>query len=92
FFDVEPESYPEIAADADKIVAHALETTRPGSIILLHVMTESRAESRQALPDIIQELQAQGYNFVTISELLTLPCNTQHETRNTFPNPEATNE
>ena len=72
FFDVEPESYPEIAADADKIVAHVLETTRPGSIILLHVMPASRAESRQALPAIIQGLQDQGYNFVTISKLLAL--------------------
>lgn len=70
FFDVEPESYGEIAADADKITAHVLKNTRPGSIVLLHVMAEPRDASRQALPGIIQGLQAQGYRFVTVSELL----------------------
>src|SRR5215510_13529880 len=34
-WDVEPDSYPEIAADSNKIVAHVMEKTRPGSIILL---------------------------------------------------------
>jgi peptidoglycan/xylan/chitin deacetylase (PgdA/CDA1 family) len=68
--DVEPESYTEIAADADRIVEHVLPKTRPGSIILLHVMAESRAESRKAIPGIIQGLLEQGYSFVTVSELL----------------------
>jgi chitin deacetylase len=72
FFDVEPESYPEIAADADRIVEHVLEKTRPGSIVLLHVMPESRVESRKALPGVIQGLQERGYSFVTVSELLAL--------------------
>ncbi|MDY7080810.1 MAG: polysaccharide deacetylase family protein [Chloroflexota bacterium] len=72
FFDVEPESYPEVAADADRIVEHALGKVRPGSIVLLHVMHESRVESRRALPGIIQGLQEQGYDFVTVSELLAL--------------------
>jgi peptidoglycan-N-acetylglucosamine deacetylase len=36
--DVEPESYADVASRADKITAHVLEKTRPGSIILLHVM------------------------------------------------------
>jgi peptidoglycan/xylan/chitin deacetylase (PgdA/CDA1 family) len=70
FFDVEPESYREIAADADRIVEHVLEKTRPGSIVLLHVMPESRVESRKALPGVIQGLQEKGYGFVTVSELL----------------------
>jgi peptidoglycan/xylan/chitin deacetylase (PgdA/CDA1 family) len=70
FFDVEPESYGEIAADAEKITAHVLENTRPGSIVLLHVMAEPRDASRAALPGIIQGLQAQGYRFVTVSKLL----------------------
>jgi peptidoglycan/xylan/chitin deacetylase (PgdA/CDA1 family) len=69
-WDVEPESYPDVAADADKIVNHVIEETRPGSIILLHVMYESRAESREALPHIIQGLHQRGYHFVTVSELL----------------------
>jgi peptidoglycan/xylan/chitin deacetylase (PgdA/CDA1 family) len=73
FMDVEPESYPEIAADADRIVEHVLTKTRPGSIILLHVMAESRTESRKAIPGIIQGLKEQGYSFVTVSELHAMP-------------------
>jgi chitin deacetylase len=72
FYDVEPESYPEIAADADRITAHVLERARPGSIILLHVMPEGRTESRRALPGVIRGLQDRGYEFVTVSELLAL--------------------
>jgi peptidoglycan/xylan/chitin deacetylase (PgdA/CDA1 family) len=68
--DVESESYPEIAADAGRIVAHVLDKARPGSIILLHVMYASRAKTREALPGIIDGLQEQGYRFVTVSELL----------------------
>jgi peptidoglycan-N-acetylglucosamine deacetylase len=64
---VAPESAPD---DADRIVARVLEQVQPGSIVLLHVMYESRAESRAALPDIIDGLQAKGYRFVTVSELL----------------------
>jgi peptidoglycan/xylan/chitin deacetylase (PgdA/CDA1 family) len=70
FFDVEPESYREIAGDTERIVEYVLEEARPGSIILLHVMNESRAESLEAVPGIIQGLQSRGYTFVTISELL----------------------
>ena len=55
---------------ADLIVARVLDQARPGSIILLHVMYGSRAESRAAMPGIIDGLQARGYRFVTISELL----------------------
>jgi peptidoglycan/xylan/chitin deacetylase (PgdA/CDA1 family) len=73
FWDVEAESYRDIAADAEQIVEHVLAETRPGSIILLHVMYESRAESRAALPGIIQGLKAKGYRFVTVSELLAAP-------------------
>jgi peptidoglycan/xylan/chitin deacetylase (PgdA/CDA1 family) len=69
-FDVEPESYPEVAKHADTIVAHVLERARPGSVILLHVMYGSGSEARQAVPGIIEGLQEKGYHFVTVSELL----------------------
>ena len=71
-FDVEPESYPEIAADAEKIAGHVLDGVSPGSIILLHVMNEHREESLRAVPGIIAGLRGRGYEFVTISELLAL--------------------
>lgn len=56
-FDIEPDTYPEVASDSDKIVDHVLKVSRPGSIVLLHVMYTHGAESRAALPRIIQELQ-----------------------------------
>jgi peptidoglycan-N-acetylglucosamine deacetylase len=57
-------------ATADEIARATIEQTRPGSIILLHVMYQSRAESLKAVPKIIDELRSKGYEFVTVSELL----------------------
>ncbi|HEV2861506.1 MAG TPA: polysaccharide deacetylase family protein [Pyrinomonadaceae bacterium] len=69
-WDVEPDSYPEVAADSDKIAEHVLTKARPGSIIILHVMYPSRAESLEAVPKIIEGLRARGYDFMTVTELL----------------------
>lgn len=69
-WDLEPETYPEIATDSHKIVDHVLENVQPGSIVLIHVMYESRAESVKALEGIVTSLQEQGYSFKTVSELL----------------------
>jgi peptidoglycan/xylan/chitin deacetylase (PgdA/CDA1 family) len=69
-WDVEPESYPAVAEDAGRIAAHVLERVRPGSIVLLHVMYDSRAASRAALPLILDGLRQRGYRPVTVSELL----------------------
>ena len=69
-WDVEPDSYPEIAASADKIVEHVLSETQPGSIIILHVMYPNRRESMKAVKKIVEGLKAQGYSFKTVSELL----------------------
>jgi len=70
--DIEPESYRDIAADADTIAEHVLGKARPGSIILLHVMYKSRTETVKALPRIIQGLQGEEYSFATVSQLLAL--------------------
>lgn len=69
-WDIEPESFQEIGKDADLIAAHVLEEVQPGSIILLHVMYDSRAPSREVLPLLIDGLRKEGYRFVTVSELL----------------------
>lgn len=69
-WDVEPDSDPAIGASAERVAAHALERTRPGSIILLHVMYASRAESLKAVPLVIDGLHRRGYRFVTVSEAL----------------------
>jgi peptidoglycan-N-acetylglucosamine deacetylase len=69
-WDVEPDSYPEIAADANKIVEHVLANTRPGSIIILHVMYPNRRESMKSVKMIVEGLRTEGYEFKTVSELL----------------------
>lgn len=71
-WDVEPESYSDIASDPTKIAAHVIDKTRPGSIIILHVMYESREPSRQALPAIIDGLKARGFRFATVTDLLSV--------------------
>jgi peptidoglycan/xylan/chitin deacetylase (PgdA/CDA1 family) len=44
--------------------------SKGGSIILLHVMNKSLAESLKAVKDIINTLKMQGYTFKIVSELL----------------------
>lgn len=72
FWDVEPDSYRNVAASADRIVAHVADRAQPGSIILLHVMFPSRATSLEAVPGIISTLRSRGLRFVTVSELLAM--------------------
>jgi peptidoglycan/xylan/chitin deacetylase (PgdA/CDA1 family) len=71
-FDVEPETFPEIDADADRMVEYVLSNTRPGSIVLLHPWYRNRGNTRAALPRIIEGLKARGYRFVTVNELLAM--------------------
>ena len=69
-WDVEPDS--ELAPDADAaaVARHVVGRTRPGSIILLHVMYPSRAQTLKAVPPIIEGLEREGFRFVTVSELV----------------------
>lgn len=69
-WNVEPDSYPEIGTDSKSIIDHTLQNTKPGAIILLHVMFESRNPSIQAVKGIITGLRDQGYTFLRVSELL----------------------
>ena len=57
-------------AGVDSIVTHALDAVTNGSIILMHDSGGVRSQDLDALPQIIQKLQAQGYELVTLSELL----------------------
>ena len=66
-FDVEPESF---EATADGIIKHVNDKVKNGSIILLHGMYDANQEARAALPIIIDNLSAAGFDFVTLSELL----------------------
>ncbi|HEX8733842.1 MAG TPA: polysaccharide deacetylase family protein [Pyrinomonadaceae bacterium] len=69
-WDVEPESFPEIAASTDEIVKHILANTRAGSIILLHVMYDRERKSLKAVKPVIEGLRAKGFQLVTVSELM----------------------
>lgn len=66
-WDVEPEAG---NSSADAIAAAAVEQVRPGSIILLHTMFGNGAVSRTAIVPIVEKLRAQGYRFVTVSDLI----------------------
>ncbi|WP_280434261.1 polysaccharide deacetylase family protein [Nocardia carnea] len=66
-WDVEPEAG---NSSAGEIVAATVEQVRPGSIILLHTMFGSGAASRAAIGPIAEKLRADGYRFVTVSELI----------------------
>ncbi|GAB2806769.1 polysaccharide deacetylase family protein [Lentzea nigeriaca] len=67
-WDVEPDS--EGTPTAQQIEQETLEKTKPGSIILLHPMYQSRDQTRQALKPIITKLKERGFRFVTVSALL----------------------
>ncbi|MBH0165004.1 polysaccharide deacetylase family protein [Fictibacillus sp. 7GRE50] len=69
-WDIEPETYPEVASDSTKIVKHVIRNIQPGSIILLHVMYDSRTESMKSVKGIIKDLKAKGYTFKTVSEMI----------------------
>ena len=69
-WDIEPDSYPEVAASAEGIVEHVLDRVRPGSIILLHPWYRSRATSLAAVPILVDSLQARGYSVTTVGGLL----------------------
>jgi len=69
-WDIEPDSYPEIAADAERIANYVEAAVRPGSIIILHVMYPNRRESLKSVKRIVERLRAEEYEFKTVSELI----------------------
>ncbi|TDQ55154.1 polysaccharide deacetylase family protein [Actinorugispora endophytica] len=69
-WDVEPDSAE--VSDAGTIAEATVRQVRPGSIVLLHPMYDARTPTRDALSSIVESLTADGYRFVTVSELLAL--------------------
>jgi cellulose synthase/poly-beta-1,6-N-acetylglucosamine synthase-like glycosyltransferase/peptidoglycan/xylan/chitin deacetylase (PgdA/CDA1 family)/spore germination protein YaaH len=61
----------------DEIVRRTVSyaTLRSGNVVLLHDGGGDRSQTIAALPQIIDQLQADGYRFVTIHELLGLERN-----------------
>ncbi|OBP14748.1 hypothetical protein A5320_13570 [Rheinheimera sp. SA_1] len=70
-WDVAPENFPQLTQDPKLLAEYTVTHARAGSIILLHVMYDSRAATLQAVPAIIQGLKARGFRFVTVAELLS---------------------
>jgi peptidoglycan/xylan/chitin deacetylase (PgdA/CDA1 family) len=69
-FDVVPDDH--ATQDAALITSRILEATRPGSIILLHDGWSAKPGTLEAADRVMARLRAQGYRFVTVSELLAL--------------------
>ena len=54
----------------DAIVSNSLINLHSGTIILMHDGGGDRSQDVEALPRLIEQVQAEGYEFVTISELM----------------------
>ena len=57
---------------SEAILATILAGATPGGIVLMHDGGGSHGNTAKAVPQIIANLRAQGYKFVTITELLEL--------------------
>jgi peptidoglycan-N-acetylglucosamine deacetylase len=68
-WDVAPDSA-DPGVPATQLVARVRDDVRPGSIVLLHLMSGQGHSSRAALPDVIRELKRLGFRFVTVTELV----------------------
>lgn len=55
----------------DNIIERVSKKVHPGDIILMHA-SDTCKQTAAALPEIIKRLKDQGYQFVTVSELLKL--------------------
>jgi peptidoglycan-N-acetylglucosamine deacetylase len=83
------------------LVTNVIKSSKPGAIILMHDGGGNRAKTVKALPQMIADLKAQGYRFVTIPELLEIQDKEQMATvpsptvtpavTDEFPNPQPNN-
>lgn len=69
-WDVEPDSYAEVAATPEGIVRHVLDRVRPGSVILLHPWYPSRRTSLEAVGPLVDSLRARGWTVGPVGDLL----------------------
>lgn len=66
--DVEPETALGFNAPAEDLAAHMVRQAKPGSILLAHAMYNEN--SLEAIRLAVLELKAQGYEFVTVDQLI----------------------
>lgn len=67
YWSVDPQDWKVL--DKDKVVAAVLEAVKPGDIILLH---DFFSASVDAALEIVDRLQKEGYDFVTVEELFRI--------------------
>jgi peptidoglycan-N-acetylglucosamine deacetylase len=70
-FDVVPRD--DETQDVALLTSRVLASVRPGSILLFHDGGRDKPGTLQAVDLVLEKLRAQGYRFVTVSELLALP-------------------
>ena len=58
------------ASDAAGITARVLRQAHDGAIVVLHITQANAPRTADALPAVIDGLQARGYRLVTLSDLL----------------------
>lgn len=71
-WDIEPDTYPEIASSPERMIQYVVQKAKPGSIILLHIWHYTDEEAETVLKGVVSGLRAKGYTFQTVSELLQL--------------------
>jgi len=69
-WDVEPETYSEVNVSPESITSYVVNNTKPGSIILLHVVGSKNQMSRNSIALIVNGLRKKGFKFLTLSNLL----------------------
>ncbi len=67
-WDVDPEDWrhPGVSVIRERVLSDA----RPGSIVVMHDNIETEGQTAEALPGIIEGLEARGFHLVTITQLL----------------------
>jgi len=68
----------------DKIINRVVKKAHNGDIILLHA-SDSCKQTHEALPVIIDKLRSQGYEFVTVSEMIFQTSLDNDEVRDILP-------
>jgi peptidoglycan/xylan/chitin deacetylase (PgdA/CDA1 family) len=71
-WDIDPLQTLPVTATSDEISSFVSQQVQPGSIILIHPWYGDVSQSRNAIPAVIENIKKQGYEFVTVSELLRL--------------------
>jgi peptidoglycan-N-acetylglucosamine deacetylase len=69
-WNLEPESAPGVGPSEQDQAAYVLDKVTPGSIVLLHAMVDPAGFEKRVLDQILPALQARGYRWVTVAELL----------------------